>query len=536
MSDMSSKLILVLPELILFLGSVIVAILGLSRSRTARSLVPGLTILLLAIAFVLVPAVYRTDAVEQAGLLMPMLGKYVKMIICVIGISLALIGSGFIDRRMEEAIEAGRARFDPLRVIRGEFFAFFLLSLTGAMLVCNANDLIWMFLALELASLPTYVMVALSRRGMKPQEAAFKYFFLGAVSAALFLYGFALLYGGTGTIVLVEIQDVLTEQAQAGDLSSLAILGMILALLGIGFKMASVPMHFYAPDVYEGAAAPVTAFLAFVPKVTGVLAIIILLGTFGWSLNPVPDADGVVQMQGGLPTPITAVLWMIAVLTMTLGNVGALLQKSIKRMMAYSSISHSGYLLIGVIAGVPYGLNAVLFYILAYGITSSAAFAVLASLQRNGEDLESLEDLSGLRARHPWMAACLAIAAGSLIGLPPLLGFWAKLYIFIAGIDGGQLILVIIACFNSAISAYYYLRLVGLPLMGPETPRSEAVQKTPVVWPRLAAVVCSACIVILPVVISPLVSAADEATEGYRIGAQEIQLPQPVEPENPEQA
>ena len=194
MSDMSSKLILVLPELILFLGSVIVAILGLSRSRTARSLVPGLTILLLAIAFVLVPAVYRTDAVEQAGLLMPMLGKYVKMIICVIGISLALIGSGFIDRRMEEAIEAGRARFDPLRVIRGEFFAFFLLSLTGAMLVCNANDLIWMFLALELASLPTYVMVALSRRGMKPQEAAFKYFFLGAVSAALFLYGFALLY------------------------------------------------------------------------------------------------------------------------------------------------------------------------------------------------------------------------------------------------------------------------------------------------------------------------------------------------------
>ncbi len=186
---------------------------------------------------------------------------------------------------------------------------------------------------------------------------------------------------------------------------------MILAMLGICFKIAAAPMHFYAADVYEGAAAPVTAFLGFVPKTAGMIAMILLLGTMGWG-----EYDG-------LPRAITTMLWMMAVLTMTLGNVGALLQKSVKRMLAYSSIAHSGYMLIGVIAGPGLGINAVLFYLLAYGIMNTAAFAVLAGLERRGQEIESMDDLAGLRQRHPMMAAVMAVSAGSLLGVPPLLGF-----------------------------------------------------------------------------------------------------------------
>ena len=318
-SDMSSKLTLIAPEILLFAGAVVVALLGISRRASLRHAVPLVTALFLAASMVVTAWVYRGDATASSGLMLPMLGGYAKLLIAGIGILLVMVAGSSIDRRLEEAFESGRAEFDPIRVMRGEFFAFFLLSLAGTMLVSNASDLIWLFLALELSSLPTYVMVAVSRSKRKAQEASMKYFFLGALSAATFLYGFALLYGATGTLVFSEMRDVLAMQAATGGVSTLAIVGGVMAILGICFKLAAVPMHFYAPDVYEGAGVATTAFLGFIPKIAGVLALILLLSIFGWSGHSI-QVDGQLVSSAGLPAPITAVLWMVAVLTMTLGN------------------------------------------------------------------------------------------------------------------------------------------------------------------------------------------------------------------------
>ncbi len=505
---MGDKLWFLIPEIWLFVGAVAVSVMGLSPSKLARDSAPYVVSFFLAVALVAIPFIYAdADRLGRAALLMPALGPYVKMVVCAIGIVLAMLSVGLIDRGLEGEMHSGRARFDPIRVSRGEFFAFFLLSLIGVMLVCNANDLIWLFLALELTSLPTYIMVAISRPSTKAQEAAVKYFFLGALAAALFLYGFALLYGATGTIVLTEMRQAMADQAASGGLSRLSIVGMILALLGVSYKIVAVPMHFYAADVYEGAASPVTAFLAFVPKTAGMIAFILLLGTVGWSGH---EASG----AAGLPQPILVTLWMIAVLTMTLGNVGAMLQRSAKRLLAYSSIAHSGYLLIGVIAGPGLGLNAVLFYLLAYGVMNTAAFAVLCGLERRGEEIESLDDLAGLRHRHPLMAVVMAIAALSLIGFPPLLGFVGKLYLFVAGIQAERLPLVVIAALNSAVSAWYYLRLVGLPILAMPSPQSETITRRPVAWPRVAAVLTALTLLVAPFFANKLMPAATTTPAG----------------------
>ncbi|MCH8165625.1 MAG: NADH-quinone oxidoreductase subunit N [Planctomycetes bacterium] len=501
---MVDKLWFLIPEMWLFAGVVVISVMGLCKARGLRNAVPLVVIGFLAVAFIITPLLYTDDHLAKVadGLLIPMLGKYVKMVVCAIGIVLTMLSIGLIDRPLEQAVASGRARFDPIRVSRGEYFVFFLLSLIGVMLVCNANDLIWLFLALELTSLPTYVMVAISRPSRRALEAAVKYFFLGAMSAAIFLYGLALLYGSTGTIVLTEMRDAFAEQAATGGLNRLALVGMVLALLGVSYKIVAVPMHFYAADVYEGAASAVTAFLAFVPKTAGMLAIILLLMTVGWSGHLGPGVEG-------LPQPILITLWMICVLTMTLGNIGAMLQRSAKRLLAYSSIAHSGYMLIGVIAGPALGINAVLFYLLAYGVMNTAAFAVLGALERKGEEIESLDDLAGLRHRHPALAIVMAITALSLVGFPPLLGFLGKLYLFMAGVEAGHVALVVIALINSAISAWYYLRLLGLPMLAMPTPTSETIVSRPVVWPRVAALATAIGVVGLPLVAGRLLAASE---------------------------
>jgi NADH-quinone oxidoreductase subunit N len=521
-SVMMNKLWFLLPEMALFAGVVVLFMMGLAPAKRVRDLLPLMTCVFLALGFALTAFVYdgahgRQILAQHADmLLMPLLGKYVKMVVCAMGIILTMVSVGMIDRRLEAAIDMGRMTFDPIRANRGEFHAFFLLSLMGVMLVCNANDLIWLFLALELTSLPTYIMVAISRPSRRAQEAAVKYFFLGALAAALFLYGFALLYGATGTMILTEMHAAFAQQAREGTIGPLGIVGMILALLGISFKIAAAPMHFYAADVYEGAASPVTAFLAFVPKSAGMLAMILLLGTIGWSGHGIVSENVRIDVPG-LPPAILTTLWMVAVLTMTLGNVGAILQKSVKRVLAYSSIAHSGYMLIGIIAGpANNGINAVLFYLLAYGVMNTAAFAVLAGLERRGQEIESMDDLAGLRLRHPGMAAVMALASGSLLGVPPLLGFFGKLFLFVAGVQANQIPLVVIAGLNSAISAWYYLRLIALPIMSKPSAQAETIVPNPFSWPRIAGVVGAVAVVVMPVFVGGLFRAAERATTNVR--------------------
>ncbi len=513
MTEMSSKLILITPEILLFIGAVIVAVLGLSTHRRIRNAVPWTTVGFLVAAIVATQVVYDgSKTVTDADLLFPNLGLYLKVMVGVIAIGLVLLGIGMVDRRYEDAVRDGRTGFDPLRVVRGEYHAFLLLSIAGTMLIANANDLIWLFLAIELSSLPTYVMVALGRGTRRNKEAAIKYFFLGAMSSATFLYGFALLYGATGTLSLTGMQAVFATQAAGDGIPLFGLIGMVFAFVGLCFKITAVPMHFYAPDVYQGAPTPVTGFISFMPKVAGFTAIIMLCAAVGWSGHHIIDNAGVKVPTEGLPRPVHATLWVIAVLTMILGNIGALLQTSIKRLLAYSSISHSGYLLVGVIAGTAEGIDAVFFYLVTYGVATVAVFGVLSGLQRHGREVETLDDLSGLWKRHPGMAFVLALSAFSMLGLPPLLGFWGKLDIVIAGISAGETPLVVIMMATSAVSAYYYLHLAGLPVIRKPDARTEGVEVGPSPWPRIAGMVFGIGILILPFGARKLMEQAEAST------------------------
>lgn len=500
MMPTAERLMLVVPEILMLAGAVIVSVLGLSRAAALRAAVPFVSIATLAAAIVAVAIVHTPERAAAAGLPLPMLGLYGRSLVAAIGIGLIAVSIGSVDRRLEQAFARGLAPFDPIRTIGGEFHAFVLFSLAGAMLVTVASDLIWLFLAIELASLPTYIMVATSRGDRRAQEAAVKYFFLGALSTAIILYGFAMLYGACGSLELSAISQAMLAGAAE---SSLGMLGIVLAIVGLCFKITAVPMHFYAPDVYEGASVPVTSFLSFVPKATGFLVLMSLLAAFGWS----PEVE-----SPALPARVEAVLWMVAALTMTLGNLGALLQRSVKRMMAYSSISHSGYMLVGIVAGPQFGgFDAVLLYLLVYGLTNIAVFGAMASIERDGREIDGFDDLAGLRIRHPWASAMLAIGAGSLIGLPPLLGFWGKLDLFVSGLSAGQVPLVVIMALNSAVSVWYYLRLAGLPTIAPAGPRSDSIVAVPSRWPLAAAIIAGFGIFLLPLALSAISEASSVA-------------------------
>ena len=493
---MADRLWFLIPEFILLAGAVVCVISGLASTAAIRRRVGLIACAFLAAAAIAIPYVYAPEHVVDSDSMLPLLGKYIKMSVALVGILLVMTAGGMMDRDYEHAIAKGKDRFNALRVSGGEFHGLMLLSMTGVMLICEARDLIWLFLALELVSLPTYVMVAISRWSRVGQEAAMKYFFLGALSAGLMLYGFAMLYAATGTLVLQDMVDVFALQRADGGITPFAQLGLLLIIFALCYKIAAAPMHIYAPDVYQGAASPVTAFLAFVPKTAGIVAMILLLSLVGW--------------ENGLPPVVEMTLWVIAVLTMLLGNIGALLQTSAKRMLGYSSIAHSGYMLIGVIAGPPYGLVAVLVYLVIYGATNTAAFATLAGLSVDGEPVDSLEDFSGMYRRSPTAAATMAISCGSLLGIPPLFGFWGKLMLFIAGIAAGQMTLVIIAAVASAISAWYYLRLIGLALLSSTTPRSESLMVT-MRWPIIAAVISAIIAIFGPLALTDIVANAQQS-------------------------
>ncbi len=513
---MEAKLASLYPEITLFITTCAVMVLGLSPQAALRRLCPGLAIMGLVFAGVL--ALTTTPGAETP---LPMLPMYAKTLVAGVGVLLALLLAGSADRVYEAMIDRG-AKFDALRSNTGEFWSFFLFSMTGLMLCAGADDLIWLFLALELVSLPTYVMVAVSTGRNRSKEAAVKYFFLGALGAAVFLYGFVLIYGAAGSTDLATIATVFAQQQAEGGLGPIAIGGIMLSLLGLCFKIAAVPMHFYTPDVYQGASAPVAAMLAFVPKTAGFIAILLILACVRW-----PD--------GALPEPIHALVWVLAVLTMTVGNVLALLQRSAKRLLAYSSIAHSGYMLVGVLAGpglaqaagadasiATSGFAAVLFYLFVYGISTVGAFAVLACLERTSpdgepEEADDLDDLRGLWKTHPSMAAVMALSAFGLLGLPPLLGFVGKLPLFTSAISAEEIPLVIILGLNSAIAAFYYLRLVALTLLeNPEKlPTRPELKMAPMSGRRTAALLSATGVIVFAFIGGPQIAGFAERGATY---------------------
>ncbi|VAX39240.1 NADH-ubiquinone oxidoreductase chain N [hydrothermal vent metagenome] len=505
------------PEIVLFVGACVVMLVGLSPNAAVRRLTGVITGISLFVAAVL--GFFSPTSPDWA--ILPNLMPYAKPLIAFVGLLLVLVITSTVDRDEEAAIAAGKP-FSALRVTGAEFYAFFLFSIMGAMLCATAGDLIWLFLALELTSLPTYVMVVLSGRGRqgfrRSQEAGVKYFFLGALGAAIFLYGFALLYGGTGTTRFVEMGHHFAEHG----INPIAMVGMVLAIVGISFKIAAVPMHFYTADVYQGASSSMAAFLAFVPKTAGIISILLLVSTMGWAAS---------SHGGGetLPPVIDSLLWAIAVLTMTVGNVLAVLQKSVKRMLAYSSIAHSGYMLVGIIAGpgdgsfTSSGLSAVLFYLLVYGVTNTGAFAVLASLERtsHGETVEAedVSDLRGLCKTNPWLGWPMVLCMLSLLGFPPILGFFGKVPLFTSAIGAGRVTLVVILGINSAIAAFYYLRVVATVML--EEPADTGIRETGVPSRVFGAVVSGVCVIAFSIFGNSFMSASTKAGEPRVFGEAE---------------
>lgn len=503
------------PEISLFAGACVVMVLGLSRQFALRKLCGVVAFISMVAAAYLA---YRTTPAAAHAL--PNLPLYGKTIAGCVGLLVLLLLSGTADREYEAAVAraGGGAAFDPIRATRGEFYAFFLFSFMGLMLCAGADDLIWLFLALELTSLPTYIMVTLSTSRNRSMEAGVKYFFLGALGAAVFLYGFVMLYGGTGSTNLAVISQSLAQQVGpdgSGQINLIAMTGLLLSVLGLAFKIAAVPMHFYTPDVYQGASASVAAMLAFVPKAAGFFAILLICSAAGWNF------------AGHLPTPLHETLWVLAALTMTVGNVLAPLQTSVKRLLAYSSIAHSGYMLVGVLAGpgdgkggfTSSGIAAVLFYLLSYGIMNLGAFAVLACLERTGADgkpdeIDRYDDLRGLCRSRPVLGYTLVLSSLGLLGLPPTLGFFAKLPLFTSLWYADQGVLLVILAVNSAIAAFYYLRLAAVAWLetndGPNS-AADGVRVAPFAFRALAGIGSAIGVVLFAAV--PLTGAAKHAAE-----------------------
>ncbi len=548
--EMADKVAGLAPEMVMLTGACACLLIGLSRSVAARRATPWLAGLTLAVAGMFVLIDYGASRAAEADVVTGVeagpinaLAMYVKGAAIVIGLLLLLVAATTPDAlRATRDTEGHGKRFDPSLSVRGEFYAFFLFSLTGVMLVGAAEDLAWLFLAIELTSLPTYVMIAISRDKLQAHESAVKYFFLGAMAAAMFLFGFTLLYGATGTTRLfgptmgdgvTSIQQYLIDvSAGGGSAPLLFTAGMVLSIIGLAFKIAAVPMHFYAADVYEGAATPVTAFLAFVPKAAGFVALVLLLAP----VTVLKTGDPAVEA-------LTWTLWIIAALTMTVGNVLGLLQNSVKRMLAYSSIAHSGYMVVALVAfagptgegteSMASAFGAVLFYLVAYGLGNLGAFAVLACLQRRGEDAQTFDDLAGLVKRAPGLAAIMLISVLSLIGLPPTVGFLGKVYMSSAAIDAGCVGLVVIALLNSAISAVYYLRLASVCFFreptGDVTPTPDAAR-------RSGAAIAAAAAVALGVVGGPLVTISGDVAAERAVAPRSTSQPNLVKPDDVDDA
>jgi NADH-quinone oxidoreductase subunit N len=351
------------------------------------------------------------------------------------------------------------------RIDRFEYPVLILFSTLGMMLMISANDLMSLYMALELQSLPLYVLAALQRDTVRSTEAGLKYFVLGALSSGMLLYGASLIYGYVGATGFQAIADAYT---QSGPVPVVAVVGMVLLLSGLAFKIAAVPFHMWTPDVYEGAPTSVTAFFAVAPKVAAVALLCRVL--FG------PFAGAVAEWQ--------QIIMVMAGASMLLGGIAAIAQSNIKRMLAYSSIGHVGFVLVGLAAGTAIGLKAVLIYLAIYVVTGIASFAVVLMMKSRGRMVENIRDLAGFADAHPMIALAMAAVMFSLAGIPPVAGFFGKLFVLQAAVDAKLYTLAIIGVLASVISAFYYLRIIKIMYFDAATNQSvDDVKERALLWP-----------------------------------------------------
>ena len=324
---------------------------------------------------------------------------------------------------------------------RFEFPVLILFATVGMMLMASASNLMTLYLGLELQSLSIYVLAAFARDELRSAEAGLKYFVLGSLASGLLLYGISLIYGFSGTMDFAKLAVAL---AQSSAVSAGLIVGIVFVVAGLAFKMSAVPFHMWTPDVYEGAPTPVTSFLGTAPKVAAVALLVrAMVSPFGHLLG---------QWQ--------QLIVLVSIASMLLGSLAAIGQRNVKRLMAYSSIGHMGYVLIGLAAGTPVGIRGVLIYLVTYVFMNAGTFACIIAMRRRGRSLEQISDLSGLSRTDPGLALALAVFMFSMAGIPPFTGFWGKYFIFAAAVNAGLWPLAVIGVLTSVIGAYYYIRII----------------------------------------------------------------------------
>ncbi len=423
----TADLIGIVPETILTVTALSVLTLEMARVSRPRIILSVAVLGLLLSA----AAAFITSGNNQilfGGMLkLNQISLFFDMLYISIGLITLIFSQGYLEKRGSKS--------------RGEYPVLILFAVIGMMLMTRANDLVIVFLGLELLSISLYVLVGFLRHDNLSNESGLKYLLLGAFATGFFLFGAAFTYGATGT---TNYDGILLAIANDNILSKIyLVLGIGLLLIGFAFKVALVPFHMWSPDVYQGAPTTVTGFLCTAPKAAGFGALLILFN------NPLADMH--YQWQD--------IFWLLAVLTMTVGNVTALVQSNVKRMLAFSSISHAGFLVMGILVLNVSSISAVLFYLVTYSVINLGSFAIVSSVEREENGLK-FKDYRGLGLRYPWLAAAMTIFMISLAGFPPTAGFVAKYGLFSAAIAEGYIWLVVIAVLNTLISVYYYLRLV----------------------------------------------------------------------------
>jgi NADH-quinone oxidoreductase subunit N len=420
----------VLPEIFVLLMLCVILILDLFLADDLRFISYGLTLLTLAGAAAITASTFSATPVLAFSHMFvdDALSDTLKLMLYGVVGTVLIYSRGYIQAR---------------GLYRGEFFVLVLFAMLGMMVMISGSHFLTLYLGLELLSLSLYALVALQRDSKVATEAAMKYFVLGALASGMLLYGLSMIYGATGSL---EVAKVAATLPTLDHLNTVLVFGLVFVIAGLAFKLGVVPFHMWLPDVYQGAPTAVTLFIGSAPKIAAFAFVMRLL------------IDGL----GGLVADWQPMLALMALLSMAIGNITAIAQTNIKRMLAYSTISHMGFLLLGFLAGSENGYSSAMFYVVVYVLMSLASFGMVLLLSRAGFEAEQLEDFKGLNRRSPWYAFLMLLVMVSMAGIPPTVGFYAKLSVLQAALQAGYLWLVVTAVLLSVIGAFYYLRIVKL--------------------------------------------------------------------------
>ncbi len=434
------SLLPVLPEIVLAAGAMALLMVGAFRGERATPLVVTLAIALLILTGALqcwLPAGKLTTF--GGSFVVDGYARFLKILVLLGSAATLLISYGFLAERSTRIFE---------------YAILILVSTVGMMLLVSAGDLVMLYLGLELMSLSLYVVAASNRDDVKSTEAGLKYFVLGALASGMMLYGMSLIYGFTGTVSFAGI----AAAAKSGGTGLM--FGIVFLLVGLCFKVSAVPFHMWTPDVYEGAPTPITAFFSSSPKVAAFAVFVrVLLTAFP---NLVPEWQQIIVF--------------VAIASMAVGSFGAIGQRNIKRMMAYSSIGHMGFALVGLAPGTPEGVQGVVLYLVIYTVMTFGVFTLILAMKRSGQAMEQISDFAGLSRSHPVLAFLTAMLLFSLAGIPPLAGFFAKFYVFMAAIKAGMFTLAVIGVLMSVVGAFYYLNVIKVMYIDEQAGATDAVR------------------------------------------------------------